>query len=51
MARRFDRAKYVVETSDRIASWELESWRGIHNPGARPGEVLHEASVALLEDY
>jgi 2-polyprenyl-6-methoxyphenol hydroxylase-like FAD-dependent oxidoreductase len=51
MRRRFDRAKFVVESSDQIAKWELESWQGIHNPDARPGEVLHEASLALLEDF
>ena len=51
MTRRFDRARFVVESSDRIAKWELESWEGIHNPDARPGEVLHEATVALQEDF
>jgi 2-polyprenyl-6-methoxyphenol hydroxylase-like FAD-dependent oxidoreductase len=51
MSRRFDRARFVVESSDQIANWELESWRGIQNPDARPGEVLHKATVALLEDY
>ena len=51
MARRFDRAKYVVESSDQIAQWEMEGWKGIQNPNARPGELLHEATVALLEDY
>jgi 2-polyprenyl-6-methoxyphenol hydroxylase-like FAD-dependent oxidoreductase len=51
MARRFDRARFVIESSDQIAQWEMESWRGIDNPDARPGEILHHASVALLEDY
>ena len=51
MDRRFKRAKYVVDSSDQIARWELESWQGIQSPGARPGELLHEASVALLEDF
>ena len=51
MRRRFDRAKFVIESSDQIAKWELESWQGIHNPEARPGELLHEASVARLEDF
>ncbi len=50
-ARRFDRARFVVETSDQIAKWEMESWEGIKNPAARPGELLHHASVALLEDF
>lgn len=51
MARGFDRAKFVIKSSDRVASWEPESWQGIHDFDARPGEVLHEASVALLEDF
>ena len=51
MKRRFDRAQFVIESSDQIAGWEMEHWRGIHNPDARPGELLHEATVALLEDY
>jgi len=51
MSRRFNRAKYVVQSSNQIAEWEMESWRGIKNPNARPGELLHEATLALLEDY
>jgi 2-polyprenyl-6-methoxyphenol hydroxylase-like FAD-dependent oxidoreductase len=51
MKRRFDRARFVIESSDQIAGWEMEHWRGIQNPDARPGELLHEATVALLEDY
>jgi 2-polyprenyl-6-methoxyphenol hydroxylase-like FAD-dependent oxidoreductase len=51
MARRFDRAKFVIDSSDQIANWEMESWQGIVNSAARPGEVLHHASLALLEDF
>lgn len=51
VSRRFDRARFVVETSDQIAKWEMESWDGIDNPDARPGEILHRATMALLEDY
>lgn len=51
MRRRFDRARYVVESSDQLAQWEMESWNGVANPVARPGELLQEASLALLEDY
>jgi 2-polyprenyl-6-methoxyphenol hydroxylase-like FAD-dependent oxidoreductase len=51
MSRRFERARYVVESSDQIANWEMEHWRGVDNPAARPGELLYEASLALLEDY
>jgi 2-polyprenyl-6-methoxyphenol hydroxylase-like FAD-dependent oxidoreductase len=51
MSRRFNRAKFVVESSDQIAQWEMEAWNGIENPIARPGELLHEATVALLEEY
>lgn len=51
MARRFARSKYVVDTSVQIGAWELESWRGIDNPDARPGELLYQASIALQDDY
>jgi 2-polyprenyl-6-methoxyphenol hydroxylase-like FAD-dependent oxidoreductase len=51
MRRRFDRARYVVESSQQILSWELEQWNGIQNPDARPGELLHEATLALMEPY
>jgi 2-polyprenyl-6-methoxyphenol hydroxylase-like FAD-dependent oxidoreductase len=51
MSRRFDRAKFVVESSDQIAQWEMEGWKGVKNPDARPGQLLHEATVALLADY
>ncbi|MFD1611466.1 FAD-dependent monooxygenase [Sphingomonas tabacisoli] len=51
MRRRFDRTRYVVESSQQILTWELEQWAGIHNPAARPGELLHEATLALMEPY
>jgi 2-polyprenyl-6-methoxyphenol hydroxylase-like FAD-dependent oxidoreductase len=51
MVRRFKRAKYVVDCSDQIATWELEQWNGVINPSARLGELLHEATLALLDDY
>lgn len=51
MARRFDRSKYVIESSTRIADWEMEHWAGIDNPDARPGELLGEATHALMADY
>jgi 2-polyprenyl-6-methoxyphenol hydroxylase-like FAD-dependent oxidoreductase len=51
MSRRFKRAKYVVDCSDQIAGWELEQWNGVINPQAKPGELLHEATLALLDDY
>ena len=51
MSRRFERGKFVVETSDQIAQWELESWKGVKNPDADPGGLLHRATLKLLEDY
>jgi len=51
MDRRYDRVKYVVDSSAQIAAWELEKWQGIHNPNARPGELLHEATANLMKDY
>jgi 2-polyprenyl-6-methoxyphenol hydroxylase-like FAD-dependent oxidoreductase len=51
MRRRFDRAKFVVDSSRQIAAWEMESWAGVDNPDARPGELLGEATHKLLEPY
>jgi 2-polyprenyl-6-methoxyphenol hydroxylase-like FAD-dependent oxidoreductase len=51
MRRRFDRTRYVVESSQQILTWELEQWQGVVNPNARPGELLHEATLAMMEPY
>jgi hypothetical protein len=51
MTGRFARGKYVVETSETTAGWELEAWAGRPNPHARSGELFHEATRALLEEY
>ncbi|MEG3179076.1 FAD-dependent oxidoreductase [Sphingomonas sp. LT1P40] len=51
MARRYDRAKYVVDVSNQLAEWELEEWAGVHNPDANPGALLHSATHALMADY
>jgi len=51
MSRRRKRAAYVVETSDQLAQWELEQWRGIINPKARFGELMHEAGLAMMDEY
>lgn len=51
MRRRFDRVKYVVDTCDQLAEWELEEWRGIENPAADPGGLLHRATHALMAEY
>ena len=51
MARRFDRAKYVIRSSQQIAAWEMEQWSGVQNPDARPGQLLSEATAALMGPY
>jgi 2-polyprenyl-6-methoxyphenol hydroxylase-like FAD-dependent oxidoreductase len=51
MRRRFDRTRYVVESSQQILTWELEQWEGVDNPSARPGELLHEATLAMMQPY
>jgi 2-polyprenyl-6-methoxyphenol hydroxylase-like FAD-dependent oxidoreductase len=51
MVRRFERARFVIESSRQISAWEQEQWRGIKNPEARPGELLREATLALMEPY
>jgi len=51
MSRRFKRCQYVVETSRQLGDWEMESWRGIHNPNADSGGLLHRAQLTLLDDF
>jgi len=51
MRRRFDRAKFVIDSSRQIADWEMEHWAGVENPHARPGQLLGEATHALMEAY
>jgi 2-polyprenyl-6-methoxyphenol hydroxylase-like FAD-dependent oxidoreductase len=49
--RRFKRAQFVLDSSTQIATWELEEWAGIVNPDARPGQLLHSATLELMNDY
>ena len=51
MTRRYERARFVIESSRQISAWEQEQWQGIKNPAARPGELLHEATLALMQPY
>ena len=51
MGRRFERGKFVVEASDQIARWELAEWEGTKQPDSKTGELLHSATVRLLEAY
>ncbi|WP_339706345.1 FAD-dependent oxidoreductase [uncultured Sphingosinicella sp.] len=51
MRRRFSRVKYVVDTCDQLVEWELEEWRGVHNPDADQGGLLHRATHALMAEY
>jgi 2-polyprenyl-6-methoxyphenol hydroxylase-like FAD-dependent oxidoreductase len=51
MARRFSRTKFVVDSSVQIGDWEMEEWKGIHNPDSHPGELLHSATLALMAPY
>lgn len=51
MKRRFDRVKFVVESSTQIAQWEMEEWQGISNPDAEPGKLLYSATQTLMEEY
>jgi 2-polyprenyl-6-methoxyphenol hydroxylase-like FAD-dependent oxidoreductase len=51
MARRFNRVRFVVETSAQIGAWELEKWKGVVNPNAKPGELMQAAAVELMKDY
>ncbi len=51
MARRLERARYVVDCSTKIGRWELEEWQGVHNPEADPGGLLYGATAALMAEY
>ena len=51
MRRRFDRAKFVVDSSLQIGNWEMEEWRGIRNPQANTGGLLHSATLDLMAPY
>jgi 2-polyprenyl-6-methoxyphenol hydroxylase-like FAD-dependent oxidoreductase len=51
MSRRFERSKFVVETSDQIAQWELAEWSGTKEPDAKTGQLLHAATARLHEEY
>jgi 2-polyprenyl-6-methoxyphenol hydroxylase-like FAD-dependent oxidoreductase len=51
MKRRFERVKYVVDCSLQLAAWEVDEFSGRHDPEARPGGLLHEATMALMKDY
>ena len=51
MRRRFDRAKFVIDSSVQIGKWEMEEWAGVAAPEANPGGLLHSATLALMDDY
>lgn len=51
MRRRFERAKYVVNQSIQLATWELEEWRGVVNPDANPGQLVDRATTELMTEY
>lgn len=51
MDRRFARVKYVVDCSTQLATWEMEEWRGVHNPNADQGGLLHRATAELMAEY
>ena len=50
-ARRLPRARYVLDSSLQISTWEMEKWRGIENPDANPGMLLGQATHKLMEAY
>ncbi len=51
MGRRYERCKFVVDSSVQIGQWEMEEWEGVENPDADPGGLLHQATLALMDDY
>lgn len=51
MDRRFDRVKYVVDSSTQLAAWELAQWAGKPAPEANPGGLLHDATAAMMKAF
>ena len=51
MRRRFERVKCVIDTSNKLAGWEMSEWHGHPDPDANPGLLNHRTTLTLLEDY
>ncbi len=51
MRRRFERAKFVVDSSLQIGAWELEAWAGNPARNADAGQLLGSATRALMDAY
>lgn len=49
--RRYPRIKYVIDSCAQLTEWELESWRGVHNPDADQGGLLHGATLQMMTEY
>lgn len=48
-ARRFPRAKLVVESSVQLGRWELAEWSGAPDASASFGGLFHEATEAMMQ--
>jgi len=51
MRRRFDRCKFVVETSLQFGRWEASEFKGTPEPGADPAALMADAGRKLAQPY
>jgi 2-polyprenyl-6-methoxyphenol hydroxylase-like FAD-dependent oxidoreductase len=51
MERRFARTKFVVDSSVQIGKWEMQEWKGVHDPDANPGMLLGQATHAMMAPF
>ena len=51
MSRRFERARYIIESSVQIGAWEMEEWAGVADRGADQGALTHVATQKMMEAY
>lgn len=51
MERRYERAKYVKESSCQISVWELEHWGGSPKSEERIADLMEEVTVLLHREY
>ncbi len=51
MRRRFERSKYVVETSAQLVEWELATWEGKEDFNQQAGAMTVTAQKELMKTY
>jgi 2-polyprenyl-6-methoxyphenol hydroxylase-like FAD-dependent oxidoreductase len=49
--RRFERCKFVVDTSSQLGRWELAAFEGRPDPSAEPAKLMAHAAQFLAQPY